>query len=154
MIAPADFSRKVDNAPTCHLWVGASNNRGYGIVVVDGKKELAHRVAYEAKVGPIPDGMVLDHLCRSRNCVNPDHLEPVTHAENSRRGRAAASLAIGDTCINGHLIGPEDLYRRASGATECHHCRRSGAHRINGARKRTSVRKSVEKVRAGTRRAA
>ena len=120
------------------------------MTVVQGKKELAHRIAYEAANGPIPEGMVLDHLCRSRNCVNPDHLEVVTHAENQRRGRRASGLQVGDTCLNGHLINEGDLYVRPSGVTECHHCRQSGAHRKvgTGHRTRPSVRRSVRKVQA------
>ena len=74
--------------------------------IVAGEKRLAHRVAYEAEHGPIPDDLVLDHLCRVRNCVRVDHLEPVTQAENNRRGRSASALDIGDECQNGHLIGP------------------------------------------------
>jgi len=53
---------------------------------LDGKRYLAHRVSYEVFVGPIPDGMIIDHLCRNRACILPTHLEPVTHAENTRRG--------------------------------------------------------------------
>ena len=59
---------------------------GYGIVTICGKKYYTHRVAYEELVGPIPDGLVLDHLCRNRRCCNPEHLEPVTDGENTRRG--------------------------------------------------------------------
>lgn len=129
------FTRKVRES-TCLVWVGATNSRGYGVATVSGHQELAHRVAYEAEYGPIPDGMVLDHLCRVRNCVRPEHLEPVTVAENTRRGRSANSLQVGDTCQNGHLITDGLLYRRPSGATECMECRRVGkrANRANSPR--------------------
>lgn len=137
MSLPAAFASKVTTEPTCHLWIGATNNKGYGILFIDGRHHLAHRLAYEAEYGPIPDGMVLDHVCRSRNCVNPLHLEVVTHAENARRGRRAASLQIGDTCSNGHLIGPGDLYERKSGKTECRHCRRAVDHKGSGPRPTT-----------------
>lgn len=72
----------------CWVWLG-SHDRGYGHFGVDGGYVRAHRWAWEALVGPIPPGLVLDHLCRNPSCVNPDHLEPVTRAENTRRGIAA-----------------------------------------------------------------
>lgn len=71
-----------DAGAPCWLWTGSLNSDGYGRF--NGK--LAHRRTYLEVVGPIPDGLVLDHLCRVRNCVNPDHLEPVTQRENMRRG--------------------------------------------------------------------
>ena len=132
---PDSWGRKVRTS-TCEVWVGATNSKGYGIVIVNGHQELAHRVAYEAEYGPIPDGHVLDHLCRVRNCVRPEHLEPVTQAENARRGRSAKSLQVGDTCQNGHVIDADGLYVRPTGFTECMECRRNGkrANRANSAR--------------------
>ena len=130
----------------CLLWIGSTNNRGYGLVQVDGKLELAHRVSYEAAYGPIPDGLPLDHLCRTRNCVKPEHLEPVTHAENQRRGRLAAAIQVGDTCINGHEITDDaQLYVRPSGKVECRRCRQSESHRTG--RRRPTVRRSADVVR-------
>jgi hypothetical protein len=65
----------------------AKTHNGYGILNTGpGKRARAHRFYYEKKCGPIPDGLTLDHLCRIRACVNPDHLEPVTNTENCRRG--------------------------------------------------------------------
>lgn len=71
----------------CWLWLGYVNTRrgGYGEVYVRGGMKLAHRAVYELLVGPIPKGLEIDHLCRTRCCVNPNHLEPVTRAENMRR---------------------------------------------------------------------
>ena len=69
----------------CWEWQGALND-GYGIVGRDGTTRRVHRVVYEALVGPIPNGMDLDHLCRNRRCCNVLHLEPVTRRENLARG--------------------------------------------------------------------
>lgn len=80
------FAEKVNKTETCWLWTGARNAKGYG-TIRDGKRQRnAHRVAYELFVGPIPAGLVIDHLCRTRNCVRPDHLDPVTNQVNVKRG--------------------------------------------------------------------
>ena len=71
----------------CFIWNGKLSSAGYGKVNVDGKQIYAHRAMYEQEVGPIPDGKELDHLCRQTDCVNPSHLDPVTHAVNLRRGK-------------------------------------------------------------------
>lgn len=72
----------------CWLWDGADSGDGYGKIKVDGKSRYVHRVIWEALYGPIPEGMVLDHLCRVRCCCNPAHLELVTVKENTHRGEA------------------------------------------------------------------
>ncbi|HEY8766071.1 MAG TPA: HNH endonuclease signature motif containing protein [Dehalococcoidia bacterium] len=79
----------------CWPWTGVIHPLGYGHVNIPGTRnpQMAHRASYEFFVGPIPDGLELDHLCRNRGCVNPSHLEPVTHLENVRRGAAARALA-------------------------------------------------------------
>src|SRR3990167_7266351 len=77
----------------CWLWTGQLSASGYGKLEVNRNgrrcKLSAHRVAFEVYKGPIPDGLCLDHLCRQRSCINPDHLEPVTKRENARRGVVA-----------------------------------------------------------------
>jgi hypothetical protein len=77
---------RVTKTDTCWLWTGSCTTAGYG-TVGRGSDEwfYVHRLAYELLVGPIPDGLTIDHLCRVRHCVRPDHLEPVTRAENTRR---------------------------------------------------------------------
>lgn len=85
------FWAKVDRSGDCWRWTGALARGGYGFAVVGSRDDPqryrnAHRFAYELSVGPIPEGLELDHLCRNRRCVNPAHLEPVTHSENMRRG--------------------------------------------------------------------
>jgi hypothetical protein len=146
MTAPANFEGKV--RPTnCLVWIGATNTKGYGLVSIGGGQiALAHRVAYEAEFGPIPDGHVIDHLCRVRNCVNPMHLQAVTVAENNRRGRAAERLTVGDLCINGHHIAEDGLYVRPTGATECRECIRAGRRANSAGRPRPSTQLSAARV--------
>lgn len=72
----------------CWVWEKPNAN-GYGKVRHEGKVRQAHRVSFEIHRGPVPSGLTLDHLCRNRACVNPWHLEPVTHQENCRRGALA-----------------------------------------------------------------
>jgi hypothetical protein len=69
----------------CLVWQAALNSQGYGQFVHDGRTQSAHRLAYVEANGPIPDGLQIDHLCRVRSCVNPEHLEAVTASENNRR---------------------------------------------------------------------
>lgn len=100
----------------CWEWIGARSDTGYGNVMVSTrprKAALAHRAVYEWLVGPIPSGLQLDHLCRNRWCVRPDHLEPVTAAENARRVPDRDSRFSGAThCIHGHAFDEENtLYR-------------------------------------------
>ena len=88
---PADTARQrierfTDRTGECWLWTAATNRAGYGLLGIPGRSTLAHRIAYEEYVGPVPDGLELDHLCRVRRCVKPAHLEPVTRSENVRRG--------------------------------------------------------------------
>lgn len=84
---PAErFWAKVDRSDDCWVWTGTGTPKGYGQFAPHGKHVYAHRFAYELLVGPIPEGMTIDHLCRNRGCVRPDHLEVVTRGENTRRG--------------------------------------------------------------------
>jgi hypothetical protein len=89
----------------CIIWTKQLDACGYGRQQKDGKAQAAHRVAYEEAIGPIPEGLELDHLCRNRACVNPEHLEPVTHAEDNRRAAAART-----TCRQGHPWDEENTY--------------------------------------------
>jgi hypothetical protein len=76
----------VDKATGCWIWQRARNNMGYGQTTVNTRRQYAHRVYYERAKGPIPSGLVVDHLCGNPACVNPDHLEAIRSGENIRRG--------------------------------------------------------------------
>lgn len=92
----------------CWLWIGTENSAGYGMFCFNYKKLLAHRVSYEIYKGKIPDGLVIDHLCRNTYCVNPNHLEPVTSGENTKRG--IHPQRIKTHCPKGHPYSGENLY--------------------------------------------
>lgn len=100
----------------CWLWTGADNGHGYASVPVKGRRAYAHRISYEHFIGPIPEGLELDHLCEHERCANPTHLEPVTTQENMRR-RVIRST----TCRRGHSRTPENVYLRPDGKGR--HCR-------------------------------
>lgn len=94
------------NQDDCWLWAGPINSQ-YGLLFRDGEYYLAHRLMYEAVKGPIPVGLEIDHLCRVKICVNPDHLEAVTHAVNMQR---IGSYGKHSHCKRGHELIPENLY--------------------------------------------
>lgn len=107
----------------CWLWLGSTNGNGYGNFSYQGRTRNAHRVSYELHYGSIPEGMEIDHKCRMRCCVNPAHLEPVTHAENMRRSPDAAPAVYRNKthCPNGHPYVGENLYRY-KGKRHCRTC--------------------------------
>ena len=114
---PWRFWSKVEVVPTgCWLWCGTRTRLGYGQFSVGPKMVSAHRHAYTNLVAPIPDGAELDHLCRVRDCVNPDHLEPVDHRTNSLRGDGVATPNAAKThCPQNHPYDEANTYYRARG---------------------------------------
>lgn len=122
------FWEKVDADGDCWVWIGVINRKapsdGYG-VAWDGQKTVgAHRLAWRLLVGEPPLGLDLDHLCRNRSCVNPDHLQPVTHLVNVRRGAAGWNTAAKTHCPRGHPYQGENLIIY-QGRRFCRACRRS-----------------------------
>lgn len=91
----------------CWLWTGALAGPGYSIIRVGRKKAIAHRALYKILRGPVPDELVLDHLCRNTYCVNPSHLEPVTNRENVVRSPLIKKKTH---CARGHEFTPENTY--------------------------------------------
>jgi HNH endonuclease len=106
----------------CWIWTGATNDDGYGVVGIEGKIKYVHRVSFEAIVGPVPEELELDHLCKIRVCYNPNHLEPVTHLENVRRGESFNRNKI--VCKNGHEFTIENTVNRVTGGRYCRQCNR------------------------------
>jgi HNH endonuclease len=144
LIEPRFTNKYAMDADTgCWVWIAATDKHGYGLFTKPAaiwkpgtaRHWMAHRYCYEMHRGPIPEGLVLDHLCRNTSCVNPDHLEAVTHGENLRRG-AGTGMDLWDgsppgvkakslmtTCAYGHEYTEANTYRRP-GTTwrQCRKC--------------------------------
>lgn len=125
----ARFWPKVAKSDGCWLWTGSKTKLGYGMFSIDWRsnsRAMAHRWAWENANGPIPDGLQLDHLCRNPSCVRPEHLEPVTAAENIRRGLAPAlsgKYQLRKThCPQGHPYAGDNLVRSGNRRV-CRICR-------------------------------
>jgi hypothetical protein len=108
---------RVDLDTGCWIWQRAKTTAGYGTLTLDGRTQYAHRVYYKGYVADIPPGLVIDHLCRNPACCNPEHLEPVTFAENMRRSRRPA-------CKRGHVLRDENVYVAPDGERQCRECNR------------------------------
>lgn len=121
------FWDQVEIGISCWEWLGARNRNGYGTFFwAEDRTQIAHRLAYELMVDVIPDGLQLDHLCRNRGCVNPEHLEPVTAEENNRRAQHRPQdhpQALKTHCPKGHPYSIANTYH-SQGRRKCRECGR------------------------------
>lgn len=117
------FWAKVNKTDSgCWKWTSEISHKGYGRVWWNRRLLFAHRVAYEIENGPIPDGLCVDHLCRNRACVRPDHMELVTPKENVRRG---LKVALKTHCVHGHRFEGRNVYTEpGTGWRACRTCRK------------------------------
>jgi hypothetical protein len=122
----ARFWSKVDQTGDCWLWTGSTSAGRYGSLWDGRRARKAHRVAYELRLGPIPPGLEIDHLCRETFCVRPEHLEAVTHRENMLRGVTAQKTH----CTYGH----SSWRREARGTRQCRACEQQRGARRKAAR--------------------
>lgn len=144
---PSEIERRIIPEPNtgCWLWTGHTNGRGYGRAHINRKRTaVIHRLIYELLVGKVPDGMVLDHLCKTTLCCNPKHLEVVTQRENVLRGLApltgGAAQAAKTHCPSGHTYDlTNTVYVRGRSGGFYRQCRA-----CNNARKRRAY---AEKIR-------
>lgn len=114
----------------CWQWTGYLMPNGYARFSLRGKQHYAHRVAYECVNGPIPDGLVIDHLCRNRGCANPAHLEAVTQRTNILRGTGFCAVRARQTrCVHGHLFDTANTYRAPNGTRKCRTCKTASTAR-------------------------
>ncbi|MFF5703430.1 HNH endonuclease signature motif containing protein [Streptomyces sp. NPDC012794] len=123
---PAPWRERIRETGSCWIWCGQRTRDGYGRYSGSG----AHRVIYEALVGPIPEGLEIDHLCRVVSCVNPEHLEPVDRLENMRR-----RYEIYTHCKTGHEFTPENTYVMPNGRRSCRTCRNAASLRYRARRR-------------------
>lgn len=126
-----------DRPSGCWIWRKAQTTDGYGKIGVEGKTCRAHRVAYKVFVGEIPEGYQVHHTCVEQGfgstlCINPHHLEAVTHIENTRRGDAGKHLTERTHCPRGHIYAGENLMVEADGFRRCRTCRREQARAYRG----------------------
>lgn len=128
------FWARVFRGEVCWEWQGGRDSNGYGQLWFNNKRAGAHRVAYLLERGPIPPGLVIDHLCHNRKCVRPDHLQLSTVAANSSR-KITAGQPRKTHCVNGHQFTDENTKIRPKGRRKCRACDRDQAMKRYHAKK-------------------
>lgn len=127
-VLPAERQRSCPAARLLTMAAGAGLatvlGNGYGVMSVSGRRQYVHRVSYELHIGPIPEGLVIDHLCRNTRCFRPDHLEPVCQATNFRRGIHANAVAHStDRCVRDlHDLVGGNVITSKTGRRRCREC--------------------------------
>ncbi len=117
------FWNKVERSSSCWLWLACLSRDGYGRFRLGDRMVQAHRLAYELSVGPVPNGLQIDHLCRVRACVNPGHLRPLTKTENDRIGMGPPAINARKTrCAHGHELTDTNTYRQGGSRRQCRLC--------------------------------
>ena len=142
-VMQARWLSKIEFTATCWLWTGTRHTYGHGYIHVSQtrSKKAAYRLAYEWFVGPIPEGLEIDHVCRVPSCVNPTHLEAVTHAENVRRGDVALIFGSRTHCGNGHPFSGDNVRGRSDcNGRVCRTCAREANRRFNARHDREELR--------------
>jgi len=125
------------NGTPCWVWRPPLTRKGYGVFWFNKRLELAHRYVYELMVGPIPDGLQIDHLCRNRACQNPAHMEVVTSGMNTLRGESPAIIqSRRNVCSQGHPFDLFNTFFTRSGWRRCRECYRERRKRNNWYRQR------------------
>ncbi|KKL53690.1 hypothetical protein LCGC14_2272920 [marine sediment metagenome] len=129
----------------CTVWRRYRTPSGYGLIAVGRKSRRAHKVAYELAKGPVPEGLELDHLCRNRACIDPEHLEAVTHRVNVLRGVSPSAVSARKTeCIRGHEFTEANTLWTSDGRRDCRAC-----HNARSRARRAAARGVPQEVRAG-----
>lgn len=117
------FWGRVNKTGSCWEWLGWKDNEGYGRFSLHSRSRRAHRISWELLRGPIPEKLTLDHVCRNRACVNPDHLEPVTNAVNILRGVSPSAIQARKThCVHGHPFSGDNVWLGRKGRRFCRTC--------------------------------
>lgn len=144
------LSKVVPGEGGCWIWTGALLPTGYGQMWNGSKPTSAHRLSYELRYGPIPKGLQIDHLCRVRRCIRPDHMEAVTARENWLRGKTPSRLNMDKThCLRGHLFEGHNVMVQSRGGRNCRECHNLRARTPEYKRRRNRARaRHMDRIRA------